>query len=126
MESGKSFTIAVAGIGYVGLSAAVLLAQRNKVYAVDVAREKAELVNQRKSPVADREIEEYLAEKPLDLTATLDAEKAYGEADFVMIATPTSYDGKRNFFDTSNVEAVIRQVMEYNPNAVMVIKSRSS
>lgn len=116
-------TIAVAGTGYVGLSLAVLLAQHNKVYAVDIVPEKVELINQRKSPIQDREIEEYLATKELDLTATLDAQLAYSCADFVVIAAPTNYDSKKNYFDTSAVEAVISLVQQYNPNAIMVIKS---
>lgn len=115
--------IAVAGTGYVGLSISVLLAQHNKVKAVDIIPEKVELINQRKSPIQDEYIEKYLAEKKLDLTATLDAESAYSDADFVVIAAPTNYDSKKNFFDTSAVEAVIDLVMEYNPNAIMVIKS---
>lgn len=115
--------IAVAGTGYVGLSVATLLAQNNKVYAVDIIPEKVELINQRKSPIQDEYIEKYLAEKDLDLTATLDGEMAYSAADFVVIAAPTNYDSKRNFFDTSAVEAVIELVMKCNPDAVMVIKS---
>ena len=115
--------IAVAGTGYVGLSIATLLAQHNKVKAVDIIPEKVELINQRKSPIQDEYIEKYLAEKKLDLTATLDAELAYKDADFVVIAAPTNYDSKKNFFDTSAVEAVIDLVMKYNPNAIMVIKS---
>ena len=119
----KNYTIAVAGTGYVGLSLAVLLAQHNKVYAVDIVPEKVELINNRKSPIQDEYIEKYLAEKELDLTATLDAGKAYSSADFVVIAAPTNYDSQKNFFDTSAVETVIKLVMEYNPNAIMVIKS---
>ncbi len=119
----KKYRIAVAGTGYVGLSLATLLSQRHKVCAVDLVPEKVELINRRKSPIQDDYIEKYLAEKDLDLTATLDAETAYRSADFVIIATPTDYDPRRNFFDTSAVEAVIRLVMEYNPNAVMIIKS---
>ena len=115
--------IAVAGTGYVGLSLAVLLAQHHTVYAVDIIPEKVELINQKKSPIQDDYIEKYLAEKELDLTATLDAEKAYSDADFVIIAAPTNYDSKQNYFDTSAVEAVIHLVMQYNPNAVMIIKS---
>lgn len=115
--------IAVAGTGYVGLSLAVLLAQHNTVTAVDIVPEKVDLINQRKSPIQDDYIEKYLAEKELDLTATLDAESAYKNADFVIIAAPTNYDSKKNFFDTSAVEAVIELVMKYNPNAIMVIKS---
>ena len=115
--------IAVAGTGYVGLSLATLLAQNNYVMAVDIIPEKVDLVNQRKSPIQDDYIEKYLAEKDLDLVATLDAESAYRQADFVIIATPTNYDSTKNFFDTSSVEAVIRLVMKYNPEAIMVIKS---
>ncbi len=115
--------IAVAGTGYVGLSMAVLLAQHNQVTAVDVIPEKVELINGRRSPIADKEIEEYLATKKLDLTATLDARAAYADAEFVIIAAPTNYDSQKNYFDTSAVETVIRLVMEVNPNAYMVIKS---
>ncbi len=115
--------IAVAGTGYVGLSISVLLAQHNKVKAVDIIPEKVELINQRKSPIQDEYIEKYLAEKELDLVATLDAESAYKDADFVIIAAPTNYDSQKNFFDTSAVESVIKLVMQYNPNAIMVIKS---
>lgn len=115
--------IAVAGAGYVGLSIATLLAQRNEVVAVDVIPEKVEKINRRISPIADVEIEQYLAEKPLDLLATLDGCMAYKGADFVVIAAPTNYDPQRNFFDTSHVEEVIRLVLEVNPEAVMVIKS---
>lgn len=116
-------TIAVAGTGYVGLSLAVLLSQHQKVYAVDVVEEKVNMINSKRSPIVDAEIEEYLATKELDLTATLDAKKAYTAADFVVIATPTNYDSQKNFFDTSAVEKVINLVMEYNPNAIMIIKS---
>ena len=115
--------IAVAGTGYVGLSIATLLAQHNTVTAVDIIPEKVDLINNRKSPIQDDYIEKYLAEKELDLTATLDAESAYKDADFVVIAAPTNYDSKKNFFDTSAVEAVIDLVMKYNANAIMVIKS---
>lgn len=115
--------IAVAGTGYVGLSIAVLLAQHNQVMAVDIIPEKVELINQCKSPIQDEYIEKYLAEKELNLTATLDAEEAYKDADIVVIATPTNYDSKKNFFDTSAVEAVIQLVIENNPDAIMVIKS---
>ena len=115
--------IAVAGTGYVGLSLAVLLAQKNQVVAVDIVPEKVDLINDKKSPIQDDYIEKYLAEKKLDLVATLDAESAYKDADFVIIAAPTNYDSKKNFFDTSAVEAVIGLVMQYNPNAIMVIKS---
>ena len=115
--------IAVAGTGYVGLSLATLLAQHNHVMAVDIIPEKVDMVNHRKSPIQDDYIEKYLAEKELDLTATMDAEAAYKDADFVIIATPTNYDSRKNFFDTSSVEAVIQLVMQYNPDAIMVIKS---
>jgi UDPglucose 6-dehydrogenase len=115
--------IAVAGTGYVGLSIATLLAQHNHVTAVDILPEKVELINHRKSPIQDDYIEKYLAEKELDLTATLDAEAAYKDAEFVVIAAPTNYDSKKNFFDTSAVEAVIRLVIANNPDAIMVIKS---
>ncbi len=115
--------IAVAGTGYVGLSIATLLAQNHTVYAVDILPEKVALINQRKSPIQDEWIEKYLAEKELQLTATLDAQEAYADADFVVIAAPTNYDTGRNFFDTSAVEAVIELVLQCNPNAVMVIKS---
>ncbi len=115
--------IAVAGTGYVGLSIATLLAQHNQVTAVDIVPEKVELINQKKSPIQDEYIEEYLAHRELDLTATLDGEAAYREADFVVIAAPTNYDSKKNFFDTSAVEDVIRLVIQCNPDAVMVIKS---
>lgn len=115
--------IAVAGTGYVGMSMATLLAQHNKVMAVDIVAEKVELINRHKSPIQDKEIEEYLATKELDLMATLDAESAYREADFVIIAAPTNYDSKKNYFDTSAVESVIKLVMECNPQAIMVIKS---
>ena len=115
--------IAVAGTGYVGLSLATLLAQHNHVMAVDIIPEKVDMVNHRKSPIQDDYIEKYLAEKDLDLTATMDAEAAYKDADFVIIATPTNYDSKKNFFDTSSVEAVIKLVMQYNPDAIMAIKS---
>lgn len=115
--------IAVAGTGYVGLSIATLLSQHHQVTAVDIIPEKVELINQRKSPIIDKEIEEYLATKELNLRATLNAEEAYRGADFVVIATPTNYDSKKNFFDTSAVETVIRLVMQYNPSAIMIIKS---
>ena len=117
------FTIAVAGTGYVGMSMATLLSQHNKVYAVDIVPEKVEKINKRISPIQDKEIEEYLATRDLDLTATLDGKEAYSKADFVIIAAPTNYDEKRNFFDTSAVEKVIETVMTANPNAIMVIKS---
>lgn len=119
----RSMNIAVAGTGYVGLSLATLLAQHNHVMAVDIIPEKVDMVNHRKSPIQDAYIEKYLAEKDLDLTATMDAEAAYKDADFVIIATPTNYDSRKNFFDTSSVEAVIQLVMQYNPDAIMVIKS---
>ena len=115
--------IAVAGTGYVGLFIATLLAQHHEVMAVDIIAEKVKLINNRKSPIQDAYIEKYLADKELNLTATLDAESAYRNADFVVIAAPTNYDSKKNFFDTSAVEAVIKLVIEYNPDAIMVIKS---
>lgn len=115
--------IAVAGTGYVGLSIATLLSQHHEVMAVDIVPEKVDLINHKKSPIQDEYIEKYLAEKNLNLTATLDAEVAYRNADFVVIAAPTNYDSKKNFFDTSAVEAVIKLVLQYNPNAIMVIKS---
>ena len=119
----KKYTIAVAGTGYVGLSLAVLLAQHNKVYAVDIVPEKVELINNRKSPIQDEYIEKYLVEKELDLTATLDAESAYSNADFVVIAAPTNYDPVTQHFNTTAVENVIELVMKANPSAIMVIKS---
>lgn len=119
----NNYTIAVAGTGYVGLSIATLLSQHHKVYAVDIIKEKVDKINKRISPIQDEYIEKYLEEKDLDLTATLDAELAYSNADFVVIATPTNYDSKKNFFDTSAVEAVIKLVIQYNPDAIMVIKS---
>ncbi|BEI51829.1 UDP-glucose 6-dehydrogenase (plasmid) [Lactiplantibacillus plantarum] len=119
----KDFKIAVAGTGYVGLSIATLLSQHHHVEAVDVIPEKVELINNGKSPIQDNYIEKYLAEKPLDLHATLDGEAAYKQADFVVIATPTNYDSKKNFFDTSAVEAVIELVLKTNPESIMVIKS---
>lgn len=119
----RQYKIAVAGTGYVGLSIAALLSQHHEVMAVDIVPEKVELINQRKSPIQDEYIERYLAEKELNLTATMDAEKAYTSADFVVIAAPTNYDPKKNFFDTSAVEAVIKLVIQYNPDAIMVIKS---
>ncbi len=119
----KSYTVAVAGTGYVGLSNAVLLSQHNRVFAVDIIEEKVDMLNNRISPIADDEISEFLAKKELDLTATTDAEKAYSNADFVIISTPTDYDPEKDYFNTSSVEAVIRLVMKYNPQAVMVIKS---
>lgn len=123
MREFKDLKIAVAGTGYVGLSIATLLAQHHKVTAVDIIPEKVELINSKKSPIQDEYIEKYLVEKELDLTATLDAKEAYSDADFVVIAAPTNYDSKKNFFDTSAVEAVIKLVIEYNPEAIMVIKS---
>ena len=123
MKEFKDLKIAVAGTGYVGLSLAVLLAQHHQVTAVDIVPEKVELINNKKSPIQDDYIEKYLAEKELNLTSTLDAKEAYSDADFVVIAAPTNYDSKKNFFDTSAVEAVIKLVIEYNPEAIMVIKS---
>ena len=123
MKAFEKLNIAVAGTGYVGLSIAVLLSQHHHVTAVDIVPEKVELINQKKSPIQDDYIEKYLTEKDLDLTATLDGETAYRDADFVVIAAPTNYDSRKNFFDTSAVEAVIRLVMKVNPEAVMVIKS---
>ena len=123
MRDFNSLKIAVAGTGYVGLSIATLLSQHHQVTAVDIIPEKVELINQKKSPIQDDYIEKYLEEKNLNLTATLDAEEAYKDADFVVIAAPTNYDSKKNFFDTSAVEAVIKLVIEYNPEAIMVIKS---
>ena len=119
----KKYNIAVAGTGYVGLSIATLLSQHNHVTAVDIIPEKVDLINNRKSPIQDDYIEMYLAEKDLDLTATLDGEEAYKNADFVVIAAPTNYDSKKNFFDCSAVEAVIELVLKVNPNATMIIKS---
>ena len=123
MREFKDLKIAVAGTGYVGLSIATLLSQHHQVTAVDIVPEKVALINSRKSPIQDEYIEKYLAQKKLNLTATLDAKEAYSDADFVVIAAPTNYDSKKNFFDTSAVEAVIQLVIEYNPEAIMVIKS---
>lgn len=123
MREFNDLKIAVAGTGYVGLSIATLLSQHHEVTAVDIIPEKVELINNKKSPIQDEYIEKYLAEKELNLTATLDAKEAYSDADFVVIAAPTNYDSKKNFFDTSAVEAVIKLVIEYNPEAIMVIKS---
>lgn len=119
----NNFKIAVAGTGYVGLSLAVLLAQHNQVTAVDIVPEKVALINEKKSPIQDKEIEEYLSTKELNLTATVDGDKAYSDADFIVIAAPTNYDSTKNYFDTTAVEAVIELVRKCNPNAVMVIKS---
>ena len=123
VEIMKNYKIAVAGTGYVGLSLATLLSQNNEVTAVDIVPEKVDLINNHKSPIVDKEIEDFLANKDLNLKATLDAESAYKDADFVIIATPTNYDSEKNFFDTSAVEAVIKLVKKYNPNAIMIIKS---
>lgn len=123
MRAFKDLKVAVAGTGYVGLSIATLLSQHHQVTAVDIIPEKVELINHRKSPIQDEYIEKYLVEKKLNLTATMDAKEAYADADFVVIAAPTNYDSQKNFFDTSAVEAVIRLVIENNPDAVMVIKS---
>ena len=120
MREFKDLKIAVAGTGYVGLSIATLLSQHHKVTAVDIIPEKVELINNKKSPIQDEYIEKYLAEKELDLTATLDAKEAYSDADFVVIAAPTNYDSKKNFFDTSAVETVIKLVIEYNPEAIIL------
>ena len=117
--------IAVAGIGYVGLSLAVLLAQKNEVVALDIVPEKVDLINNKKTPIIDKEIETYLAEKELDLTATTDAEFAYKNADFVIISTPTNYDPEKSFFDTSSVEAVIEKVLEINPEHAIFEKLKS-
>lgn len=123
MREFNDLKIAVAGTGYVGLSIATLLAQHHQVTTVDIIPEKVEMINNKKSPIQDEYIEKYLAEKKLNLTATLDTKEAYSDADFVVIAAPTNYDSKKNFFDTSAVEAVIKLVIEYNPDAIMVIKS---
>lgn len=123
MLNNKEYKIAVAGTGYVGLSNAILLAQNNEVIAVDVVPEKVELINNKKSPIVDKEIEKYLANKELNLTATLDANLAYKDADFVIISTPTNYDSHKNYFDTSTVETVVKLVIDVNPSAIMVIKS---
>lgn len=125
MRDFNNLKIAVAGTGYVGLSIATLLSQHHKVTAVDIIPEKVEQINNKKSPIQDEYIEKYLAEKELDLTATLDAKEAYSDADFVVIAAPTNYDSKKNFFDTSAVEAVIKLVIEYNPEAIMSSRALS-
>ena len=122
----KDYKIAVAGTGYVGLSIATLLSQHHEVMAVDIIPEKVDLINHKKSPIQDEYIEKYLAEKKLNLTATLDAETAYKDADFVVIAAPTNYDSKKNFFDTSAVESVIKLVIQYNPDAIMVIAKKNA
>ena len=116
-------TITIVGTGYVGLSNAIILAQHNKVFAVDIVPEKVAMINAKKSPIADKEIEEYLAEKQLDLTATTDVENAYKQSDFIVISTPTNYDEQQNYFDTSSVETVIEQVLKINPKAIMIVKS---
>lgn len=126
MGERKKYTIAVAGTGYVGLSNSILLAQHNKVYAVDILPAKIDMINNKKAPIVDVEIEEYLATKDLDLTATLDPEVAYKDADFVIIATPTNYNPVKNYFDTSSVETVIKLVMNINPDAIIIIKSTVS
>ncbi len=123
MQSAEKAKIVIVGTGYVGLSNAVLLSQHAKVTAVDILKAKVDMINARRSPIIDREIEQYLAEKELDLTATLDGESAYRNADFVVISTPTNYDPVKNYFDTSSVESVIEQVIEQNPDAVIVVKS---
>lgn len=123
MKNKDKYKIAVAGTGYVGLSIATLLSQHNEVVAVDIVPEKIDMINQRKSPIQDEYIEKYLAEKELNLAATIDAEAAYKDADYVVIATPTNYDSKKNFFDTSAVESVIRLVIKYNPDAIIIVKS---
>ncbi len=123
MEQKKQYKIAVAGTGYVGMSMAVLLSQHHEVTAVDIVQEKVDLINSRKSPIQDEYIETYLAQKELRLSATMDAEAAYTDADFIVIAAPTNYESRKNFFDTSAVEAVIRLAIQYNPDAVMIIKS---
>ena len=115
--------IAVAGTGYVGLSNAVLLAQHNEVHALDVIPEKVEMINQRKSPIVDKELEEYLRDKPLNLKATLDPEEAFTGAEFVIVSTPTNYDPKKNYFDTSSVEDILEKVPRYAPDALIIIKS---
>lgn len=120
---GRCTRISVAGVGYVGLSNAIILAQHNKVTAVDISAERVSLINQRRSPITDKDIEDYLSEKELDLIATTDPEKAYKDSEFVIISTPTNYDDEKNYFDTSSVESVIEQVIKVNPEAVIVIKS---
>ena len=123
MSKSEKYKIAVAGTGYVGLSNAILLAQHQQVRAVDILREKVDMINQKKSPILDKEIQQYLSEKQLDLLATTDGEGAYKWADFVIVSTPTNYDPVKNYFDTSSVEQVIELVLKCNPKAVIVIKS---
>lgn len=120
---GKELIITIAGIGYVGLSNAILLAQHNKVYATDIQKERVEAVNKRHSPILDKEVEEYLTQKVLDLTATTNAPQAYRDADFIIISTPTNYDPVKNYFDTSSVESVIEEVLKINREATIIIKS---
>ena len=122
-DNGEKMVIAIAGTGYVGLSNAILFAQHNVVYAVDIVEKRVQMINKRQSPIVDKEIIEYLENRELDLTATTDAETAYAKADYVVIATPTNYDPQRNHFDTASIESVIEIVLKVNPNATIVIKS---